>query len=710
MQNNSDSSVAGQNPQIHAAFQQAEAVGLLHLVAAKPADSWSGSLHFWRDFGARYVKALCQISPEVTADAITLPPPQNETFEHLVLSVPPMPGAEYCTQAVFSRLWQALNAFVHMKMQQDGSDISHFLHRYLPAWQQVGRVCFHLAENKQDSARPFAFLATYASHVAKNAKVQYLPLSHALREYAGSGNKTALVRLLKPIHAAAEVCPWVDSLLKQYDIYHPLRWSAKEAYRLLKSVPELEKSGIVVRLPDWWKKRPHPHVQVSVGSKNQGTLDMNTILDFNASVALHGKKLTQKEIQELLSAEKGLVSLRGQWVEVDSDKLRAALKHWKQVEQEVASGLSFAESMRLLSGAGQAVSPEKTEEFNNDDDVSWAYVDAGDWLRDVLAKLRDPALLPQQQPEALRNVTLRPYQQQGLSWLYFLNQLGLGACLADDMGLGKTVQVIALLLLRKQIGLQQTGCSLLVLPASLLSNWKSELARFAPTLRVVALHPCETSRARLDHIAKHANALADHDLAMTTYSIVWRQDWLRQRPWDMVILDEAQAIKNPAAKQTQNIKALQAKTRIALTGTPIENRVSDLWSLFDFLCPGLLGCAQAFKNFIKALDQQKKGSYEPLRKLVRPYILRRLKTDKRIINDLPDKTEMAVHCGLTTTQTKLYAQAVGELKNILKNQSTKSMQRKGLVLSYLMRFKQICNHPDQALGQGNYLASQSGKF
>ena len=243
--------------------------------------------------------------------------------------------------------------------------------------------------------------------------------------------------------------------------------------------------------------------------------------------------------------------------------------------------------------------------------------------------------------------------------------------------------------------------SLLVLPASLLANWKAEIARFAPTLRAVFLHPAETPKEELDRIAADpGTALRDVDVVVTTYGMLLRQEWLLEQHWRLVVLDEAQAIKNPAARQTKAVKRIQADARIALTGTPVENRLSDLWSLFDFLCPGLLGSQAKFKEFVKKLDERQENRYAPLRSLVQPYILRRLKTDRRIIDDLPEKVEVQAFCGLSKRQAAMYAKLVEELADLLED--VDGMKRRGLVLAYLMRFKQLCNHPSQLLGDGRY--------
>jgi non-specific serine/threonine protein kinase len=326
-----------------------------------------------------------------------------------------------------------------------------------------------------------------------------------------------------------------------------------------------------------------------------------------------------------------------------------------------------------------------------------------------LAGLRNPEGLTNTARSKDLRGTLRNYQQIGADWLWFLSGLGLGACLADDMGLGKTIQVLSLLLALKQGRRRGAKPSLLVLPASLLANWKAEIARFAPTLNAAFIHPSETEAATLAGLAAKPNeALAGTDIVLTTYAMLPRNKWLLDIHWQLVILDEAQAVKNPAAQQTKTVKQLRADARIALTGTPVENRLADLWSLFDFLCPGLLGSAARFKKFVKGLEAREHDRYAPLRKLVGPYVLRRLKTDKRIIADLPDKTEMKAFCGLTKKQAALYARSVQELAAALEGRD--GIQRRGLVLSFLMRFKQICNHPSQFLGDGGYEPGNSGKF
>jgi superfamily II DNA or RNA helicase len=688
------------------AFTISPDAGIMSLAGGKSASDWPLSWMFWRDFGTRYLTLLCQTQPSALR-LEPIPPLDTTALTHLILDIPPMPGAEYCTIDVLACIWNKLDVWALDSIARNTDGLTGFLLQHAPLWRQVGRVCFHLAENKNDPEFPFAFMATYIPRLGKNARAQHLPLNQALSEYAGSNNREALLRLLEPVYEASNRCDWVRELLESNDIYHPLAWTPEEAYQFLKEVPELEESGLVVRLPDWWKKRPRPRVQVSIGSNIGASLTAKALLDFQVQLTLGGADLTAEEIAALTIAGAGLVFLRGQWVEVDSKKLREALDQWQRVETEAGEGgLSFVEGMRLLAGARRDLS-------GNDpmlDENGWAFVEAGDHLRDLLSGLRDPARLSSVQAGSNLLATLRPYQQTGLNWLWFLTELGLGACLADDMGLGKTIQVISLLLAQKGRAGKHLP-SLLVLPASLLSNWGSELERFAPSLSVVCLHPSEMERSELERItADPEQTLSSADAVLTTYGMLQRQEWIRKLEWNLIVLDEAQAIKNPGTQQAKAVKSLSGRARIALTGTPIENRLSDLWSLFDFICPGLLGSAHRFKQFVSALEQSEPSSYAPLRSLVQPYILRRLKSDRSVISDLPDKVEMAAWCGLSKAQARLYSQAVKDLAKSLKEQQESGMKRRGLILSSLMRFKQICNHPGQHLGDGDYAEERSGKF
>jgi SNF2 family DNA or RNA helicase len=460
-----------------------------------------------------------------------------------------------------------------------------------------------------------------------------------------------------------------------------------------------------VRVPAAWRanRPPRPQVTATVGSKPPSGLGTDALLDFKMGVSLDGEALTKAEIEQLLAASNGLHLVRGRWVEVDRERLEQMLDEFRSVETAAAKdGLSFGEAMRLLAGAhvpGDIVAATAPD---------WSLVVAGPWLTKTLAGLRDPAQLAQLDPGAALKATLRPYQQAGVRWLHLLSSLGLGACLADDMGLGKTMQVLALLLvMRGRAARDETRrTSLLVAPASLLANWAAEIERFAPTLTAMIAHPSAMTRAELK--ALDGDRIDGVDLVMASYGSLLRMPALLATPWRLAILDEAQAIKTPGAKQTRAAKQIDARARIALSGTPVENRLGDLWSIFDFLNPGLLGSAKAFSTFTKRLSSQPHNPYAPLRTLVRPYILRRLKTDTSVIADLPDKTEVKAFCPLTRKQAALYQQAVADLAAELER--AEGMKRRGVVLASLMRLKQICNHPSQWLGDGSWSEADSGKL
>ena len=681
------------------AFENDVGEGLFALAASQNNATFSSSANFWRDFACVYMTERCHtVDSKPHIDAIAW----NPESQKMLLNAPPMRGAEYLSAQVLETAWDAIDHWLCQQVNQSKTNLGDFLKTFAPQWRQVGRVCFHLAENSKDPDYPFAFLATYAPEISHQGKIQYRPLGNALQTYAGARNKNALIHLLSPVQLASESSEFIKDLVESGDIYHPLIWSPEEAYQFMREASLYEKAGIIVRLPNWWKKRPRPRVNITLSSPAKTTFNADAMLEFNVSFALGDQKLTQAEWKKLMAAEDGLMLLKGQWVEVDKEKLSQALEHWQHIEQQHQhEGLSFIEGMRLLAGTSANLS-EKTQP---DEVNEWSFVQLDRGLNQILNELRDPSSIKATQPGKALKGTLRPYQATGVNWLWHLSQLSLGACLADDMGLGKTIQIIALLI---QLKKKKTGKpSLLVLPASLLNNWKDELAKFAPSLKCQFIHASLINKEKLTAL-ENPDVLNKYDVILTSYGMLLSQSWLMKHHWQLIVLDEAHAIKNPNTRTTKNVKQLKAQSRIALTGTPIENRLGDLWSLFDFLSPGLLGSAATFKKFTKSLESSE-HSYAPLRKLLQPYILRRLKTDKSIIDDLPDKTEVHAYCGLSKTQAVLYEKSVQELTAALKG-GVDGIKRRGLVLSYILRFKQICNHPSQFKGDGEYRANDSGKF
>ncbi|MDR1925863.1 MAG: DEAD/DEAH box helicase [Planctomycetaceae bacterium] len=714
--------------------------GILHLATVELETLLPDDLSFLRSFGQLYLTRFCHLTELGNAGvgAIHLLPEvvplSSGEFEFFLLNLPPVAGAEYLSIEVLLEWWRLIDGYVHDQIASYSGGAVEWITKQNPLWRTVGRVTFHLAENKKDDARPFAFMATYTDKAANSAKTVQLPLSKALTEYASLKDKKSMLRLLQPINNAAEKCDWVQAMVDDQSIYQPRAWTPKQAHQFLQDVPLLESSGLIVRVPDWWKSRRNsrPQIRVDINTKDKTQkLGVGSLLSFNISTVLNDELLTESELLELMNSEGSLVRLRGQWVEVDREKLGAALAHWDSVRRLVREeGLSFYEGMRLLSGLpvdGNLDSLNKESQFREWSDV----VPVGEFA-EMLTAVRDPA-----NSNIIRfdkiglNATLRPYQEVGVRWLSLMSQLGLGACLADDMGLGKTIQVIALLLyfkhqadlagvdggqidgvvkkVIKKTGAtnNQTNNALLVVPASLLGNWESEVKKFASGLSFFVAHSSGGG-------VSEPVDVGGIDLVVTTYGMVERLDWIQSGRWRLVILDEAQAIKNAGSRQSRAVKRLQSSSRIILTGTPVENRLSDLWSLFDFLNPGLLGTAASFSRFVKSLSKEReRANYAPLRRLTQPYILRRLKTDKSIISDLPDKVEVTAWCGLSKRQAMLYSQTVAKLKEELDavgESDRGGIGRRGLVLSYLMQFKQICNHPSQWLGDGGFDLSESGKF
>ncbi len=663
-------------------------------------------LAFLRDLGRAFVTRLCALPDlEERRDRIEVDCPEDERAR-LAGNVPPMDGSEYVDADWIAARWADLNRALADEIRAQPGSVGDWLSARHPSWHVVGKVCLHLAENRADEEHPFAFLATYAARAGAGGKVQHRPLARALEESSARGDRQGLLHLLVPLQRAAEQTEWLAELIDSGEIYQASAWTPVQAHRFLQAIPAFETAGLVVRVPDWWRARrpPRPEVAVRVGEKKPSAVGMDALLDFSVAVALGDEKLTAAEVRQLLTSSGGLVRLRGQWVELDPERLREVLAHWERVRSQASEGgLSFLEGMRLLAGAartGDDAGPLAAGE-------GWARVEAGAWLARTLEGLRGPEGLAATDPGADLRGTLRPYQKVGVSWLAFASSLRLGVCLADDMGLGKTIQVLGLLLLHKRRARAGGPPHLLVAPASLLANWQAEIDRFAPSLTTLIAHPSAMPTRELAELA--GADLGSTDLVITTYGTLARVEALRARAWSLAILDEAQAIKNPGARQTQAVKTLKAHARIALTGTPVENRLGDLWSIYDFLDPGLLGSAREFSAFAKRLADRPDESYAPLRRLIQPYLLRRLKTDRSVVADLPDKTEVKAFCLLSNPQAALYQKTVDELERALAG-LTQGIERRGLVLAYLMRFKQICNHPAHWLGEGTWDEAGSGKL
>lgn len=469
------------------------------------------------------------------------------------------------------------------------------------------------------------------------------------------------------------------------------------AFEFLKeSAWVLEDAGYKVIVPAWWTPKGRQRAKIRLKAKGKSAsggsdksksyFSFETLVEYQYELSIGDEAVSEPEWRRLVNAKTSLVQFRGQWIELDRDKMQQMLEFWQKQQAENPE-MSLLDFMRLTADGEDGVEVD----FERDRTLS-----------EMLSKLSDKSRLETiADPEQLHG-TLREYQKRGVSWLHYLENLGLNGCLADDMGLGKTVQVIARLVQEKELaeqdGIQRIPPTLLVAPTSVVGNWQKEIEKFAPHLRAIVHHGSQRAKETKDFKA----ACREHDVVITSFTLA-RKDakLLGGVNWHRVVLDEAQNIKNPKAAQTKAILKLSANHRLALTGTPVENRLLDLWSIFNFLNPGYLGKeAQFRKNFevpIQKNNQQSRSA--TLKKLVEPFILRRVKTDQAIIKDLPDKVEQKLYCNLTKEQASLYEATIKDVEEKL--QEAEGIQRKGLILSTLLKLKQICNHPMQFLQDGS---------
>jgi len=623
----------------------------------------------------RALTALPELELERERARVTL---SDEEAGQLLRAVPFATGSEYIDRAWLERAFERLREIFSWEIGAYGGTVAFYLAEQNQRLRVPERVFFHLVESK-DADFPFAFLATYATR-GENGQVTHVPLQYALTEYGGSRDK--LLQLLACLNRAAELSPLIGAFMETGELFHPLRLTAEEAYELLKQAESFEQAGILCRVPNWWRKRNAAvTLSVSLGGKKPSMLGFDALVAVQPELAVDGVPLTREEVQELLARTEGLALLKGRWVEVDHHRLRALLERIDTLPSEV----TLMDALRMELDKPKA-------------DVG-VTVTNGDWLGGLLNRLRSPESIPVPALPKSFHAALRPYQETGFTWLSIMDALGFGACLADDMGLGKTVQVLGYL---ERVRTEHPGArALLVVPASLLGNWEKEIARFTPEMDALFLHGKPS--ATLEELLAEEPAF----LTVTTYGMVARIRSLQSIIWDCVVLDEAQAIKNPLAKQTREIKKLSAHMRVAMTGTPVENDLTNLWSLFDFLNKGLLGTSKEFKEFCAQLNERPEG-YARLRAMTAPFMLRRVKTDKRIIADLPEKLEMTEHVSLSKKQAVLYRKAVADMARRLED--VEGIGRKGLVLSTIMKLKQICNHPDQYLGQQGFEEKDSGKL
>jgi SNF2 family DNA or RNA helicase len=569
------------------------------------------------------------------------------------------------------------------------------------------RLCFRLeeppadAEEEADIAAPKPWYVRYLLQGRDDPSL-LLPVGQA---WTPKGRIAAVFRknafdareyLLSALGQAASLCVGVEA---------SLRTTAPEGFPidaggahvfLTETAWLLEQAGFGVLLPSWWmhpgsRQRLSVRAKVKTPSRSSGSgLSLDAIVHFDWQAALGDQPLSRQELETLALLKMPLVRVRGQWVQVSAEEIQAALDFWKK---KASSQATVRELVQMTLGADQGPAGL---------DISG--VDAEGWIGELLGQLEGRSAFAELAAPAGFHGQLRPYQIRGYSWLAFLRRWGLGACLADDMGLGKTIQTLALLQREREAGERQPA--LLVCPTSVVGNWKKESERFTPELSVLVHHGAE--RLKGTGFARKAK---QHALVLSSYALLHRdRAMLEKVRWSGVILDEAQNVKNPETKQSQAARALRADYRIALTGTPVENHVGDLWSLLEFLNPGFLGTQADFRRrfFVPIQARRDAEAARRLKRLTGPFLLRRLKTDTSIIADLPAKLEMKVFCNLTREQASLYAAVVEESSRTIDD--AEGIQRKGLILSTLMKLKQVCNHPAHFLGDHSSLPGRSGKL
>ena len=502
--------------------------------------------------------------------------------------------------------------------------------------------------------------------------------------------------LLLSLGQAAGICPRIETSLKKsapggYEL------DANGAYEFfLQKAFALEQAGFGVMLPAWWtgkgtKQRLSARAVVRAPKMQGGSgLSLAEVVQFDWEVSLGGEKLSLQELRALAKLKAPLVKVRGQWVQMSAEEILAALNLLKQKTQ---SQTTAREALQMALGG-----------IKIPGSLTFDGVTATGWLADFLAQLDGSTAYEELPVSPKFQGALRPYQRRGYSWLVFLRQWGLGACLADDMGLGKTIQTLALL--QRDWQGDEKRPVLLICPTSVVNNWLKEAGRFTPELPVMIHHGIARTKG-----STFKEKALKQSMVISSYALVHRDfETLKEVPWAGVVLDEAQNIKNPETKQARAVRALQPDYRLALTGTPVENNVGDLWSIMEFLNPGFLGTQSDFKKtfFVPIQSSRDPEAVKKLKQLTAPFILRRLKTDKTIISDLPEKMEMKVFCNLTKEQASLYAAVVEEVARKL--DSAEGIQRKGMILATLSKLKQVCNHPTQFLGDNSPIPGRSGKL
>lgn len=682
---------------------------LLELLRKDGLPDNSAEWVFLRRAGRLFMVRLCRNREKELEAALAASHPAERDLTELLFDRPPFDGGEFLNAEVLGGWYRELACEIGKSCRESNQSLSRWIAGVDPLWDHVGRVAFHLAPNPEDvdGHRPFLFLATFIYRLGESGEPKHLPLGSALKNFAD--DRETLRSVLAPIRQAAEKLPLLAALSGDGRIYRATPLSPREGYEFLQGMEVFDALGIEVRFARLWEKKRPPRLEVKLSldaGPKSSHLASWALLRFSASAEIDGRVLSDEELDALAASEGGLIRIKGEWVEADPGRAAELLRLWRSRMDSMK--ITLAQGLRLAAGLSVPGMP------------AFDRAEATGRLAEFLATRNLPPSRPL--PEELSR-QLRPYQRNGVAFLRKLTDLGMGALLADDMGLGKTVQILIYLETLRREGELEGVPALVVSPASLLRNWLAESERFTPALRFKILHADELSEEEIVCFREDpAGFLKRFDVVIVTYALISRGTLPGGVEFPVLIADEAQAIKNPASRQSRALRAIAARRRIALTGTPVENRLSDFWSIFDFLNPGLLGSWEEFCTAIEALE----GHYAPLRKLTGPYILRRLKNDRAIAADLPDKTEFCAYVRLSALQAALYRATVEEMRVELEAESESESvrsgsrssdaefggdsRRRGIVFKYLMRFKQICNHPAQFTGNPDWKPELSGKF
>ena len=644
-------------------FEEDKYKALYSLSFRKGDKADTPSLSFLSSLSALFVSALLHTpSLEIARGSVDVVYDDSDIIS-LIDSAPYMIGREYLTdewvRLQFSRM---LEVYEREISSFDGT-VDLYFSRLRKDLIVPSRVYFHMVEYPEDDA-PFAFMATYTTMDAEG-RVRHYPLKYARREYDNDMEK--LGALVSSIKLISEESSFISSLVDSGDIFNPIKLTEEEAYVFLRETSLYERHGVICRVPAWWREERQAALYVSIGRKSYFT--RSDVLSIVPDMVYDGIRITREEAESLLSRREGLCLFRGRWIEISHEKLRALLEDYMRLEEsrpDLSDVVKAAAGIRKIDGIRSELR-----------------FPSASWLSSILSEEHSV-------PGRFAGV-LREYQKDAFQWLCSMADIGLGTCLADDMGLGKTVEMLSFLLREKEKGI---GNVLLIVPLSLLSNWEHEIRRFAPSLDYLVLYGKDKDRSDFPF------------LTLATYQMAARNESVRAKLWDIIILDEAQAIKNMNTRQTRNIKALGKKLGIAMTGTPIENNLMNLYSLFDFINPGLLGTADSFR---KLAESHESGRYAKLKRAIAPFMLRRVETDRSIIPDLPEKIENNIMVPLTKEQIVLYRDEVGRLERGYAGASG-AFEGKAMILRTLLRLKEICNHPAQYTGDDDFSDKRSGKF